>query len=138
MQYILSISQAMLDWSQKQNSHSSPIIVAAARDLLLLAEAQLVGQIMTRTANSQQEGTNNIDDLMTSLRDTNRDIQDVLKSIESLQQNIGNNMPVPDQQHEIAQKTASRLAQLRDEAVIIKEYNLAYEIENLLSEIGLL
>jgi len=62
-----------------------------------------------------------------------------IKSIEYLQQNIGRSAPVQQsQQYEIAQKTAYRLAQLRDEAVVIKDYELANEIENLFSAVGLL
>ena len=140
MNYIFSISKAMLNWSQKKARPSNPIVISAIRDLLILAESQYVSQIMVRTASDKQnEPQYHMDDLISSLKDTNRDIQDVLKSIEYLQQNIGQSAPInPSNQHEIAQKTAYRLAQLRDEAVIIKDYDLAFEIDQLFDAIGLL
>lgn len=140
MNYIFSISQAMLDRAAKPNHYSQPIILSAVRDLLLLAESQFVNQAMVKTSSASQENEPyHIDMLIDSLKDTNRDIQDVLKSIEYLQQNIGQSMPIPsEQQQEIAQKTAYRLAQLRDEAVVIKDYELASELEFLFQEIGLL
>lgn len=140
MNYIYSISQAMLKWSQQKVRPSNPIVISAIRDLLVLAESQYVNKIMVRTASdNQNEPPYHMDDLISSLKDTNRDIQDVLKSIEYLQQNIGQSAPVsPSEQREIAQKTAYRLAQLRDEAVIIKDYDLAFEIDNIFDAIGLL
>ena len=140
MNYIFSISDAMLERSNNYHYRSKPIIISAVRDLLILAESQFVNKAMVRTANnSQQYEPYYVDNLMDSLKNTNRDIQNVLKNIEYLEQNIGKPIDIsPQEQYQLAEKTAFRLAQLRDEAVIIKDYELANEIENLFNEIGLI
>jgi len=129
----------MFDYADQYDPHSRPIIIAAIRDLFLIAESYLINNIMLKTAdNKQQTEIFHVDELMSSLRDTNRDIQDVLKNIEYLQNNISDFQSLTNEtQHELAERTATRLAQLRNEAVIIKDYQLAYEIENIFENIGL-
>lgn len=134
MNYILAISKSMLD--NATNKHSKPIVISAIRDLFLLLESQLINQNMVKKSfNTELEvEPENVNDLMSSLKDTKRDIQDIFKSIEYLQNNI--TKPISEKsQHEVAQKAAMRLAQLRDEAVIVKDYTLANEIDDLFENI---
>ena len=134
MNYILAISKSMLD--NATDNHSKPIVISAIRDLFLLLESQLINQSMVRTSsNTELEiEPENVNDLMSSLKDTKRDIQDIFKSIEYLQSNI--TQPTSEKsQYEVAQKAAMRLAQLRDEAVIVKDYTLANEIDNLFENV---
>jgi len=138
MQYVYSIGKSLIEWEQNHHTPSSTFILSTARDILVLAESCLVSDIMTKTAKSQNNSYS-ADSIISSLKNTNRDLQDILNNIESLQQNI--NMPLditPQQKRDIAQKTAMRLAQLRDEAVIIQDYTLAYQIENLFDAAGIL
>lgn len=141
MNYLLDISKAMLKRASNVNCNSKPIIISAVRDLLLLAESQLLNGIMVRSATTslyEQNEPYNVNDLMNSLKNTNRDIKNVLKNIEYLEKNTTMPLKSPQIQKEIAEKSVLRLAQLRDEAITIKDYELADSIENLFSEIGLI
>ncbi len=140
MNYIFSIAKSIFDYSNEFNPNSKPIIISAVRDLLLIAESYMVNNIMVKTANNQKNTAEkfHVDELMNSLKNTNRDILDVLKNIEYLQNNMGLNFLQEKQQHYLAEKTANRLAQLRNEAVVIKDYKLAYEIENIFENLDLI
>lgn len=137
MEYIFSIAKALMDYDKIE---SQPLVISAARDLLLLAESQMISQIMLKTASKDtKQQTPHVDELLNSLKDSTRNIQDVIKNIEYLQNNIGQFMPFSiDKQYETATKTAERLAVLRDSSVIIKDYKLASEIDNILEAVGLL
>jgi len=134
------MSKMMLDWVNRNNSISKPIVISAIRDILLVAESQLVNKIMIKTSSVEDEYNNShVDNLMNSLKNSTRNIEDILKNIKYLQQNIGQTPPFSKEQtYDIANKTTTRLAQLRDEAVIIKDYQLANEIDELFDAIGIL
>jgi hypothetical protein len=130
MQYIYSICNSLIKWANK--SHSSTIIVPAVRDLFIYLESSLLQEAMIKTANEKENL--NIKDLMDSLKETDRDIQSIINNIEYLRDNLG--MPVNDEQeYKTACLVADRLSQLRDEAVVVKDYPLAKEIDDIFENI---
>ena len=135
MHYITAINQSLRKWAE--HSHSSPIIISAVRDLTIIAETQLTSQIMQKTALIDKKEPNSFEDIMNGLKETDRDLQSILQNIEYLQQNISQPKPSEESDYETAEKTAIRLAQLRNEAVVLQDFQLAYEIETLFENIGL-
>jgi hypothetical protein len=130
MQYIYSICNSLIKWANK--SHSSTIIVPAVRDLFIYLESSLLQEAMIKTANEKENL--NIKDLMDSLKETDRDIQSIINNIEYLRDNLG--MPVNDEQeYKTACLVADRLSQLREEAVVVKDYPLAKEIDDIFENI---
>lgn len=129
MQYIYSICNSLIKRASK--TYSSPIIIPAIRDLFIYIESSLLQGTMIKTSNNENL---DIKDLMDSLKETDRDIQSILNNIEYLKDNLGvsiNN----EQNYKTACFVANRLSQLRDEAIIIKDYHLAKGIDDIFEKV---
>jgi hypothetical protein len=130
MSYLLEISNSLLKWGNS-NPNSRPIILSAVRDFLIYEEAQALRTTMVKTAANEQP--TGVSDLINSLRETDRDLRDILKSIDYIQTRFNDQKPSPKDQQEITKTAMSRLGQLHYEAANIGDGVLSREIAKLIN-----
>ena len=133
MIYLRQLSNSLLKWSNL-NPKSSTIILPVVRDFLILEEIKLIKSAMKKMANSNIEPSN-VQDLMYTLKDTNRDLHDILQNIEFLQGKCQEDDSPTQETNEITKIAISRLCSLQKEAEAINDVQLSREIKKFIDAV---
>jgi hypothetical protein len=131
MEHLVKLAQCLIRWSET-HPRDLPIVIPAARDILILAETELRGGTMMRTAARGGKNPPPVRDVFQALSDSKRNLREILKGIESLQSS-GNEKRVPP---EVAKTVSSlaigRLVRLANQADSAGSVPLADQIDVLL------
>ncbi len=132
MHYLVGIAQNLI-----RNSFFSPrkrygiLSVATARDLLILAEAEIRLSSMTKSADPSPPLPQDLDGLFDELKNTGRDLESLLKGIAIMEED-GLPTPPAEVAREISEKANEKLAKLASLADVVGDVRLADEIDDLL------
>lgn len=143
MSYLTKIASTILDWDCR-NPGSRIIFFAAARELLILAEAQAViaAQRMVRSASPVANNSLRVQEFVDKLQRTERDLDEILKNIESIQNgtvDVAVSYPQVNQSESANQELVSiacvKLASLASVADEIGERDFADVLDGFLSTV---
>ena len=131
MHYLETMAEALLRWADSHEV-SKPLCIATAREMLILAEAELKVKAMSRFAGS---GSRQVDvkELYDTLRHSSRDISEISRSISSSKEKAD------DTRRDVASTTAEmaieKLMRLADVSDQIGDHDLANGIDSILLSI---
>ena len=128
MSELTSIANALIRWAGT-DPLAAPLAISAARDLLCLEEAELRLTSMSRTA-SVDTVRRGLPEMFDSIRNTNRDCAEILRSISKLQ-SAGVVRPSPAMSHDVGQRAVERLVRLSNSADAAGRHPLAKAVDEL-------
>lgn len=135
MNYLRNMAGALLRWADSHEV-SRPLCVATARELMLLAEAELKVDAMSRFANTSidRSASNDLLSLYDTLRDSSRDIDEIDRSL-SVSEGAKGERNVDEVSSITASMAVQKLRRLADVSDQIGDHDLADGIDAILSKI---
>jgi len=134
MHYLRNMADALLRWSDS-HAVSRPLCIATAREMLLLAEAELKVKAMSRFAGPRvgRPSSNDLLPLYDALRHSSRDIDEISRALSvSVKANDGEPNEASPITASLAIQKLRRLADVSDQ---IGDHGLADGIDSVLSAI---
>lgn len=141
MHYLAEMAKSLMRMADARPRSVVPLTVAA-RNLLVMAEAELMlsDSMMRRAAAVGGEGVvtnSNPQELISQLRDTNRDLYDILRYVESLDQRRteGDDEPATlETKSKVARLACEEMLKLAASADDLGDVALADEVDSLLGQ----
>lgn len=137
MSYLKKIASVILDW-ECTNPENQILLLAGAKELLVLAEAQTAIQTakMIRISSPLSQNSTRVQEFVDELQRTERDINDILESIESIQSGTATIPTITPTSNEATQELAAiacvKLASLSETISSLGEKELSTKIEKFL------
>ena len=134
MHYLENMAAVLLRWSDS-HAVSRPLCIATAREMMLLAEAELKVGAMSRFAGSGSYAptANDLQALYDTLRRSSRDIDEISRAV-TVSSRIGSNVRA-EHSSKVAEMAVQKLCRLAHIADQIGDFELSDGIDGLLSSI---